>query len=338
METIQHLARVLALVPMVTMGSARADWVPQVQNRFYTATVTVNGGSSAITEPRSIYGPLHTLAGEAIGAPLLIKNGIDSALRPKVELNGAQFLSSRISGDLNITLTPTPAGVIRIEVMGPSYSAVSSFQGKMGGIIRYDCQNVLTFNNIRVIGQAGTAGPILPGTVALELNPTSSTACDSNLSWLLPIVGELLVDKISGKLDTQLEEAVVNFSKNIRSSLFVVAEGNNFRSGLQQLVPQSSVVRLPNGQEFRIGDFIWNNFDYITRNSQMTIKLSKGAPVDVVRGMQNPYDSVVTGTPLKIDVNVPGMLTFSVELKETAWVEWQWVCNVTRPSEACAEP
>ncbi|OWQ84447.1 hypothetical protein CDN99_24470 [Roseateles aquatilis] len=338
-KTVQRFARAVALMPLLAAtGSAWADWVPQVQNRFYTATVRVNGGAASFNEPRSAYGPLSTISGYALGVPVYIQSGINDAIRPELQKNGVELLSGTVSGDLQVVLTPVSSGVGRVEIGGLDYRAVSSFRGSFGGIVRYDCQNVLTMTNTRIVGQIGSVGSgVTPGSVGMTTTSNSSTWCDSNLSWLLPVVGDLIADKITGKIDAKIEAGIATSVSKLDSALFVVASGNNFRSGLHQLVPRESVVRLPNGQDFRIGDYVWNNFDYIVANSQMTLKLGQAAPVDVVRGMQLPYGNVVTGIPLRMDVNVPG-LSFSIELKDEAWVDWRWVCNVTRPGEGCEEP
>jgi hypothetical protein len=335
---IPRAIRALALMPLLATGSAWADWVPTAYNRFYAATVTVNGGSASITEQKEAYGPLYSVAGAATGVPGLLAEGINNALRPELQKNGATLLSGVVSGDLRVALTPQSSGVARVELTGLDYRALSSFTGRYLGIVRADCQNTLTFTNTRIVGQIGSiVGPVTPGTVGMTTTPNSSTWCDTNLSWMLPVVGDIIANKITGMVDAKIEASIASTVSNLGSSLFIVSGGNNFRSGLQQLVPQSTVVRLPNGQDFRIGDYVWNNYEYIVANSQVTMKLGQYAPVDVVRGMQLPYGNVVTGTPLRLDIVTPG-LSFSVELRDEAWVDWRWVCNVTRPSEFCEEP
>ncbi|ANH67662.1 hypothetical protein [Mitsuaria sp. 7] len=335
---IPRAIRALALMPLLATGSAWADWVPTAYNRFYAATVTVNGGSATVTEQSNAYGPLYSVAGAATGVPLFIQAGLNDALRPQLQSNGATLLSGVVSGDLRMTLTPQLNGVARLELTGLDYRAVSQFSGRAAGVIRYDCQNTLTFTNTRIVGQiGGITGPVAPGTVGMTTTPNSSTWCDTNLSWLLPVVGDIIANKITGMVDAKIESGLANAVNGLDSGLFIVAAGNNFRSGLHNMVPQSTVVRLPNGQDFRIGDYVWNNYNYIVANSQMTLKLGQYAPVKEVRGMQLPYGNVLVGVPLRLDVVLPD-LSFSIELRDEAWVDWRWVCNVTRPSEFCEEP
>lgn len=328
----------ITALSFLAAGSAWADWVPTTNNRFFAATISVNNSSATVTEQSYVYGPLYRVAGAATGVPLKISAGLNEALRPKLQSYGATLLSGVVSGDLQLMLTPQSTGIVGLELTGMDYQAVSQFSGSLAGVVRYDCQNMLTLTSTRIVGQiGGTSGPVTAGSVGMTTIPSSSTWCDTNLSWLLPVVGDIITNRITGTVDAQVESGIANAVNGLSGELFIQAPGNNFRSGLQNMVPQSTVIRLSNGQDFRIGDYVWNNFNYIVANSQIRLKLGQYAPVTAVRGMQLPYGNVLVGVPLRLEVTLPD-LRFSVELRDEAWVDWRWVCNVTKPNEFCEEP
>ncbi len=313
---------------------AQADIIPIVQSSTYIATARYNGASVSYAESRNSNGPLWGVAYSVIQTQAGIENALNAAIAQKAASTGATFLKGTLTGDPTVTITPQANGTTLINLSGLSYAANTRFSGRQWGVISYDCINNLTLRNFAITAQYGTqSGQMLNDTVGASAEVSSNTECDSNLSWVLPFVGDYIIGRITSQLDA-------GFAAGIRGSLAKVKDDllfnrdANYLSGLNRLVPADKVVTLPNGSSFALGQYLQSNLAYLIGNSQLTLKLGKGVQVKPqYGGAENT--TIETGNVLDLNLSSPAF-SFGVGLVEQAEVEWYWVCSWTNRAKQCS--
>ncbi|WP_428718826.1 hypothetical protein [Undibacterium curvum] len=321
---------------LLTANLAHADWLPRVNSRVHTATVQVNGGALSYDENRATKGPLTTIADQFVSAPYALEQSLNTLLAKEAAKKGGSFLVGSLTGSINASIQPQASGVALLNLSGLSYQVLTKFSGNKYGVISYECVNTLTLSNIAITAQYGsTLGEMPSDKIGITGTPTSNTDCDSNLSWILPFVGDYIINKITTKLDQDVVNGAQALAGRITNDLFF-GRDSNYLVGLNKLIPADKVVALPGGGTFPIGQYVQNNLAYLLANSQMTISINKGAIAKPVYGSHPPSDYVF-GDVLSIAIVSPA-LSFSVVLKETAQVDWMWKCSIRNPAKVCEIP
>jgi hypothetical protein len=328
------MKKFLALATLLAMSSAHADWRPTVLDRYYTLTINYGGGSRSIMEFETANGPLRSVAEQVVSIPYGLEQGLNTYVAQLVNSNGAHFLQGHLSGSINASIRPQSSGVTYLGLNGFSYYALSSYSGSKFGILNYTCQNQLYLNNVSVTAQYGSVNGALGSNVGLTFSPTSSTDCDTNLGWIIPGV-DRLVNSVATKVDAGIEATLLNSAAKVKDSLFF-ARDQNFLVGLNKLVPADTVIALPGGGTFALGQYVQNNLAYLLANSQINAKIDRGAVVDNVVGNDFP-GADITGNVITLAVTTPGT-SFSVQLQQTSDIRWNWVCNIAQPQAVCEQP
>ncbi|HLO95079.1 MAG TPA: hypothetical protein VK195_12255 [Burkholderiaceae bacterium] len=317
----------------LAMGLAQADIVPSIQSSQYIATARYNGSSISYAENRYGSGPLAEMATAMKRVPMLVESGLNTAVSNKAVSSGGSFLKGTLTGNPTITITPQSSGITLIQLGGWSYSATTRFTGRKLGIISYDCVNTLSLRNFSVTAQYGTVdGHMLDDKVGATADVSSSTDCDSNLSWMLPFVGDFIVGQVASRMDAGFVSSVQSSLGGVKNDL-LFDRNANFLSGLNKLVPLDKVITLPNGSTFPLGQYIQNNLPYLIGNSQLTLKLGQGVQVRPKFGGE-PTTTTETGTVLDLSLSSPAF-SFGVSMVEQAQVRWTWVCSWQNPSRQC---
>ncbi|WP_269632022.1 hypothetical protein [Pelomonas sp. BJYL3] len=331
----QHL--LLGALALAFTGAAQADWSPRIQSGQYVATVSYGGGSLSYAEDWRSGGPLGTLAGQMKAVPYSMQNGLNEFMRASAASQGVNFQSGTLSGDVNVQIQPQANGTVLMTLGGVRYDAYTQFSGKRWGIISYSCVNHASLANLQVTAQYGAATGELPSDkIGVTANVGSSTDCDSNLSWMLPILGNIIINKAEGKIDQGVLDGVKGSLGMVKDGLFF-GRDQNYLTGLNKLIPADKVVTLPNGQTFPIGQYVNNNLAYLIANSQVSVQLGKGAVVQGVYGTGEPTSDIISGNVITLNLSAPGM-NFTVNLTERLNVMWQWKCSLRDPTKSCPIP
>lgn len=331
------MRKLVLLSALLASGAAHADFIPRVIHGYNVVTVSVNGGSLSYSENQSTGGPLGAMVIDAQYTPFLLTSELNQFMARNVNRDGVQFLNGKLTGLPEVTLRPSGNGTALVSLGGISYQARSQYKGSRLGFITFECVNTLGVNNINVTGQFGTADGAIPNSkVGMTANTTSSTDCDSNISWILPVIGNLLINKAEGTIDAALLDGLKNSISNMTDKLFFKRDAN-WLVGLNRLVPADKVVATPGGGSFPIGQYIQNNLAYLLSNSQISIKLGKGANLSPIIGQNEPSSNVLQGDAITITVDSPGV-NFSVVLSEEVVVNWHFQCSIAKPSKKCNDP
>ncbi|HYC42677.1 MAG TPA: hypothetical protein VEB70_06790 [Noviherbaspirillum sp.] len=337
MKTKLLLSLPFALAALTLTGSAHADWVPQILSSKYVATISHGGGTTTYEEDARTGGPLARIAGDTYIVPQRIESGLNGFMREAASGNGTSFLYGSLTGNLGVTIRPQPDGTALMRLHGMQYDAFTRYSGKKWGIIKFDCTNHLTLAGMSITAQYGTANGSLPSDkIGVDAAPRSSTECDSNLGWMLPIVSNQIINKVEGRINEGVLAGITGGLGVIKSQL-VFAPGQDYQSGLQRLIPADRVITLPNGQAFPIGLYVRDNIAYLSANGQMDIRLGKGVRVEPVVGTGEPSRETISGEVLDVTVSAPGM-AFHANLKQVVRVGWRWQCSVRDPSRRCSQP
>ncbi|PTT92670.1 hypothetical protein DBR42_01520, partial [Pelomonas sp. HMWF004] len=253
-----------------------------------------------------------------------MENGLNDYMRQIAGSGGISFKSGSLSGDLDIIITPQMNGTALLRLGGISYDAYTEYSGKKFGIISINCVNHASLSGIQVTAQYGTTNGSMPSdSVGLTANNiASSTDCDSNLSWILPILGDMIINRAEGKANQFVADGLTGALTQFKDDLFFGRRpSENYLTGLNKLVPTDKTVRLPDGTPFPIGQYVSNNLAYLIGNSQMSIRINRfGARMLTVgsnfwdaQGIDPP--SVLTGDLIAIKLSAPGM-AFDITLQE----------------------
>lgn len=331
----QHL--LLGAIALLHVGLAQADWSPRIVSGQYVATVSVGGASLSYAEDRRANGPLGSVAGQMKAVPYSMQTGLNDYLRQAAASQGINFQGGTLSGNVNVQIQPQANGTMLMTLGGLSYDAYNQFSGKRWGVISYSCVNHVSLGRMQVTAQYGAADGSLPSDkIGMTADVGSSTDCDSNLSWVLPILGNIIINKAEDKIDQGVLNGVKGSLALVKDSLFF-GRDQNYLTGLNKLIPVDKVVPLPNGQTFPIGQYVNNNLAYLIANSQVSLQLGRGAVVNGVYGTGEPNYEEVTGQVMDLRVSVPGV-SFTVSLVEKLNVQWQWKCSLRDPSRTCPIP
>ncbi|MCU6499617.1 hypothetical protein LPN04_17620 [Rugamonas sp. A1-17] len=328
------MRKILFLAAVLAAGAAHADFIPRVISGQNVATVSLNGGSLSYSENWGS-GALGALIVDAQYTPRRIETGLNTAAANAINGHGATFVKGVVTGTPTITLRPDASGVVFATMSGLSYRVTSTFSGTKWGVINYSCTNTTNYSNITVTAQYGTADGVIPPTkVGINGNLSTSTDCDSNLSWILPVLGDLLINKAEGKVDAGIANAVQNGLASVTQKFFFQRD-QNWLVGLNRLIPADKVVYYPGGS-FPLGQYIANNLPYLIANSQITLKLGGGANLNPVLGTNEPtFDP--SGDAITLTLTSPGV-SFTANLREQVNVYWQWQCSIANPSRQCQDP
>ncbi|MGC0153946.1 hypothetical protein ACPRNU_15900 [Chromobacterium vaccinii] len=324
------MRRAIFLAGLLAAGSAQADWAPRVVSDQYLATIGYGGGALSYSEDAKAMGPLRQAAGELLSVPYSLQQGLNGRVSQLVAQNGATFLGGTVSGNAQVTIRPDASGVAYISLSGLGYQVRSQYSGHKWGVISYSCTNTLTLSNIVITAQYGTAnGNMVDGKTGMTATTNSSTDCDSNLSWILPVVGDMLIGKAEGKIDGTIQQSLQAGLAQVKDALLYKPDQNMLK-GLGRLVPPGKVVALPGGGSFPLGQYIQDNFAYLLGNSQLSIQLGSPIALRVMPGTSEPRSSDFSSDVVTISLSSPAM-AFSVKLSERIGVDWQWRCPTSNP-------
>lgn len=136
-------------------------------------------------------------------------------------------------------------------------------------------------------------------------------------------------------LDGAIINAINGSLGKLNKKLFFDRD-QNYLTGMSRLVPPEKTITLPNGQSFAVGQYIQNNLPYLLSNSNIQIKLSKGADIKPIFGPVEGYSKIAADI-FHITFNAPG-INFSIKLREEYNVNWGWVCSFDNPRLQCEIP
>lgn len=328
------MKRSLLLIGLFLSTSlAQADIVPTVVSSQYIATARYNGGSVSYAENAYGNGPLSNIVSSLRQVPYAVESALNTVLTEKANSAGASFLRGSLTGNPTVTIAPQTSGVTLIKLEGWSYEARTRFTGKKLGFISYDCVNTTSLRNLSVTGQYGTqTGQMASDKAGATADVSSSTDCDSNLSWILPFVGDLIIGSITSKLDARVVSGIQGSLALVKDKLLFDRQ-SNFLSGLNKLVPADKVITLPNGSSFALGQYLQNYLAYLIGNSQLSLKLAQGVQPKPRYGGE-PSTTTETGDLLDLSLTSPAF-SFGVSLIEQAQVRWNWVCSWQNPNKQC---
>lgn len=316
---------------MLLAGSAHADFIPQVISGTNSVILSANNSSLSYSENRAANGPLGALIVDAQNVPYQIQYALNTAVANAVNSQGARFGSGTLTGLPTITLRPSSSGVIYVTLSGLSYRFNASYSGTKAGIINFSCTNTTYYNNITITAQLGSAdGALPPNKIGINGNLSTSTDCDSNLTWMLPVLGSILVNKAEGAVDSAIANSIQSGLSSVTQKFFFLRD-QNWQVGLQRLIPADKVVG-----GFAIGQYIQNNLAYLISNSQISMTVGGGADMKPVVGTNEPPRQL-GGDAISLTLTSPG-LSFSVKLHEEVNVFWKWKCSVANPALNCADP
>lgn len=331
------MKKMILLSALLLSPLAHADYVPVVGSRYYATTVSVGGGFAVTQENAAVNGPMGNLAWSIYNAPLPMQQSLDAFVKNAAAANGGAFLGSTLSSPINVSLVPDGLGAVTVGFSGFRYDAQTKFSGKKYGVLKYDCINKLGLNNLSGAAKYGASdGVYVPGSFTLNYWSTSSTECDSNISWILPVFGNMLIDSFTGKLDKSVAAATQATAATLTDSLFYFKDAN-LLNGLQRLIPVSQTVNMTNGQVFPIGQYVHANMPYLLANATITATLGKPVQVSPAYGLNEPVNSVYSSDALRLTVSSPA-ITFSMTLSDTTVVYWDWRCSLANPSRVCQQP
>ena len=318
------MRRAIFLAGLFAAGGAQANWGPKVVSDQYVATVNYGGGVLSYSEDAKAMGVLHQVASQLLGLSSILEQGLNARAAQLVSQHGASFQGGTVSGNAQVTIRPAASGVAHITVSGLSYQMRSQYSGHKWGIIHYTCTNTLTFSNVVIDGQYGTAtGVMQDDKTGMTATTNSSTDCDSNLSWIMPVIGDVLIDKAEGKIDGAFQKSLQAGLAQFKDALLYKPD-QNLLNGLSRLVPPGKTVALPGGGAFPLGQYIQNNSAYLLGNSQLSIQLGGPVALRPVLGVK-PSTSSFTSDMVTIALSSPA-LAFTVKLSEQVGVNWQWFC------------
>ncbi|CDG83913.1 hypothetical protein [Janthinobacterium agaricidamnosum] len=319
-------------------GSAHADWVPKFISQDNVVTVNLGGGTLSYREGRNdTSSTLFSVSADMRNIQPNLQQSLNNVMAQEAGKNGVKFLDGTLSGNLHASLQPQASGVVFMTLDGINYQARNSYSGKKFGVISFTCVNTAALNNMSITGQYGAVGgALISDQVGMTGNPTSSTDCDSNLSWILPVVGSWIINKAEGAIDSRIADGVKGAMNGVKDKL-LFGRDQNWLVGLNRLVPPGKTVTLPDGRTFPIGQYINDNLQYLIANSRMDIQLGTGLDIKGVRGISEPQQENYAANLVTISINSPA-LAFSVQLREEARVQWKWQCQIGNPSKICPIP
>lgn len=331
------MRKTLFLLAALASGAAQADWAPVLRGNNNVVTVSYGGGSVTYKESATNYdGRLSPFVGQMRGIRTGLETKINTVVGATIAQQGITFRGGSLSGNLHARIQPAAPNTLLMGIDGISYQARSTFSGKKLGVIKFDCTNIFSANNISMTGQYGANNGVLLPSVGITSNVDSSTDCDSNLSWILPVVGDLLVNKVTGVIDSRLEEGVRGAMNDVKDKLLYVPDPA-WGIGVLRLVPQTLQITAADGRSFNIGQIIANNLPYLLGNSQIDMQFGQGLNLSVVPGTSSPQKTYFDENVLTLSVTSPS-LSFSVRLSQEAYVDWQWRCVPATPGGFCPEP
>lgn len=330
------MRRIALILATLSSGAAQAAWYPIISG--YSNVVTVSYGGSSVSYQESANtanGKLYQFTNDMSMIHRKFENTLNNVIATEVgKQSGASFRSGTISGNLHARMQPSAPNTLLMSLDGINYRAITNFSGKKFGVINVNCVNTFDANNISVTGQYGANDGVLQPSVGLNSNVNSSTDCDSNLSWILPVVGDLLVNKATGILDNRLEAGIREAMGEVKDKLLYLPDPA-WGIGLRRLVPTPTGLTLPDGRQFDIGEYIGNNLPYLLGNSQIDIQFGRGLIVDVNPGNGTPRSGSQEANVMTISIASPA-IAFTVKLSQTANVRWQWKCPPNSPR--CIQP
>lgn len=313
----------LAFTALSLCHLAHADWDPVIESDNYVATVSVGGSTIRYQESLRSYGPLSQLASNMYSVPTSMQAGLNGFMQQSAAANGVSFQGGSLTGNVNVQFNPQSGGYLLMTLSGLTYNAYTKFSGKKWGIISFSCTNHVTMANVRVTAQVGSVDGYTPSDkVGMTADLSSSTDCDSNLSWILPVIGDFIINKAEGKIDSGVLNGLKGSLAQLKDKLFFERD-QNYLVGLNRLIPADKTITLPSGEVFPIGQYVQNNLLYLLANSQITIQLGKGASVGTVKGLSEPMYNEVKGNVLNISITSP-YIAFTANLSEEINVFWKW--------------
>jgi hypothetical protein len=330
------MRKLLFLAAALAAGAAQADFIPVAASGQNILTLGVNGGTLPITENYLNNGPLGKLVVQATNIPTRFETQLNDVMRTTINNNGANFQGGKLTGVPTIKLNPDASGVVFMTLSGLSYEARSQYSGTKFGVINYSCTNTMTLKNVVITAQYGRAGNVTPSsTVGITSTPSSSTDCDSNISWILPVIGDLIVNKVNGIIDAKLLSTLQDYTSSTASKLYF-GDDFNWLTGLNRIVPVGATVPVPGGTPFPLGQYVTNNITYLLANSQISLTIGRGANFLPVVGTNEP-PRTLAGDAITLTLSSPA-LTFTANLRESYVVNWKWKCSVANPALNCADP
>lgn len=338
-DTGDFLKRLLFIALALLSNLALADWIPVTTYRGNTVVIQAGGGKYSYSEPSTPTSAARTVGDRLIVVPSRLKYALNTVVAQQVANRGASFMGGTVTGLPTVTLRPDASGAVFFTLSGLGYQATSKYSGRKYGI-SFSCTNTMALNNLSVTAQYGALDGIMQDDkLGISADPTSQTDCDTNLSWILPFAADYIVGKLTDKIDSSILANIKGSIGSVKDVLFYERD-SNYLVGLNKLIPASATITRPDGTTFPIGQYVQNNLSYLLANSQVTMKIGRGAnPPEIVYGQTFPSTSSFTDTVLDLQMATP-VGTISLTMTELVTVQWQWqsTCLAEDPHLICYEP
>lgn len=328
MKKILLLAAAILAAPL-----AHADYRPIVQNRYYTASASVGGGTVSYQQSWLTGGALTTVANNIVGLSGTLQSAINAQLDKKLREEFSGYLiEGTLTGPYDLHLYPV-SGYVRADLTGPTYVGIGRATKKQLGIT-VSCQVTVKLTNFSVRAQFGsTDGETTNENLGVSADTSTSSICDSSIDWI-PVFGDLLNNFIEGKVNDLVADGVKGYFNGLADKLFFVRDAN-FKTLLDSAIENINDPPLPTGGTFPLRQFVRDNVPYLLSGADMRLTLGTWAPVVTRRGTGEPHENVLVGTLLNWTVSSQAV-NFNVNLTDTAIVSWAYQCPAG--SKTCQIP
>ncbi len=334
------MKKILFFIAAFVTQLSNAAYKPVSTSQTMTATISYAGSSVTFDEARTrnqYPAPMTDTVYKLTTVPKYLNDGLNQFFANAAASNGGTFLSGKLNGDVGLTFTPSPGGSILFNLTAGSYTFQTKFTGTRYGVIDYTCINTTTISNLSVTGAYGSDTGAIENKTGVTGSVSTSTDCDSNLSWILPFIGDYLINKYADQANAELITKI-NAGMAQAKDILYIGKDKDLLSGLNRLIPIDKSIKLPNGSSFAIGLYVRDNLTYLAKNGQVSIKFGSGPqwPMSL-----NTYGkSSYSGDYITLSITSPSV-SFSVKATETYYMDWIWDNTCIGPrgvKYSCGEP
>ena len=323
------------LVLLTALAAFNADALPiggvpaavpiEVERNY---EVTLGSGGYAVSYSEDYYqnGPIGQLARQLVTVPLQIENTLNDVVAASAadEMH-AIFMGGSLEGNPMVQISPKNDGTALISLSGVSYNATVKKKVELFGVTVLSCKARLQMDGVSIVAQYGSVdGQIHDDSVGFNGQPSIDTNCNSFLTWLKPVIGIYLTNRLESAADHALLNGVKSAMNTIKDKL-LLSPDQNFLRGLNALIPQDKTIALPDGSVLPIGQYVHDNVAYLASKSTFTMQISRGlAGVHKRVG----YDEVIedSGDVLYLSLDSP-VISFDLLLTEKSKTFWEATCG-----------
>lgn len=310
----------------IISGGSFAGYVPVLDSRAISGTISYNGLSASSTE--GVSGRMAAFGAKVYSLPGKLKGALDPWIQQLASTQGASFVSSKAAGSFNGSiagLTGGLAGYNRLTLSGPSYSATISKSGSSHGI-GYTCAVTLSANNVAAtVVYEPVYGTVHPDSslTTLHLNPGSNVSCSTSLDWI-PVIGGMVTDYMEQKITETTIGKINEFSADFLKEIIPAAPSY---LGIYDAISAPAYSPAKFGG-FDAAGYIKNNFATLFTGRSLSFSLG-GLVTPVVPASWDrkvPTQNTFVSTPLTIDFS-DANTTLKFSIQDVSVYEWVWACD-----------